>query len=51
MGILTKEKLKLLVDGEELAANIQMQDAAYQLDKYKLNTPNKTGVDLFNHII
>ena len=51
MGIPTKEKLTFLVDGEELAANIQMQYTAYQLDNYQIKSPNKTGMDIFNHII
>ena len=30
----TKEQLTLVVDVRDLASNMQMQDAAYQLDNY-----------------
>ena len=42
MGIPTKYQLTLIMDGKELASNMQMQDATYQVDKYHSNPPNKT---------
>ena len=51
MGIPTKEQLTLLVDGKQLAENMQMQDANYQLDNYQFKKPNKKGIDILIHII
>ena len=39
------------MDGEDLAENMHIQDAAYQFDNYHTQPPNKTRMDIFNQII
>ena len=51
MVIPTKEEFTLLVESKELAENMKMHDAAYQIENYHLKPHNKKGIDLFNHMI
>ena len=51
MVISINDQLKLVVDGKELASKIHIQDTAYQIENYHLKPHNKTGIDLFNHMI
>ena len=50
-GIPMKEKITSVVDGKDFAAKIQIQDAAYQIDNYHINPPNKKLMDILNQII
>ena len=51
IGIPLKEQLSSVVNGKELAKNMQVQYATYNLENYHLKPPNKTGIYLFIRMV